>query len=443
MTTRTYIALAVACVVGAGSLLTGCSGGTGDIDPGGGTGERQYATFTLAGSPEAAVAVRGTLTPVNGVSLTSPDSGYDGFAGWAEKDGGGSTIDGWVSVDNVSTGGTMTDIEVEVTSINTSAVTCKQSGWTYADTPQGDSTGWMRWTFTDSRASGTTEYRTFEAQIQVSWIPSSAGIRTTDAVFIHHSCGSNWLSNSLNEALISRPYIGERNDIYYGVDVSPDTGRPDSLGPTPGENTNMNHWILWFNDYLGGVKEHGSGTNGIIMFKSCYPISNIGSDGSEPGDPFSGSQTLTNYKAVFRHPSGPGNAYTQGGYTYKPLEDVFAANPGTLFVFVVAPPLCNGCTDDDNAHRARVFANWVKGEWLSGYNADHPAAKNVIVYDFFDTLANPDDAASYPNRLRDEFTGPNAGDSHPNSAGNWRATEVFMTDSPGLLDTAWKAFAAQ
>ena len=34
----------------------------------------------------------------------------------------------------------------------------------------------------------------------------------------------------------------------------PDAGRPASLGGVPGDNTNMNHWILWFNDYLGGVE---------------------------------------------------------------------------------------------------------------------------------------------------------------------------------------------
>jgi hypothetical protein len=89
--------------------------------------------------------------------------------------------------------------------------------------------------------------------------------------------------------LLAKDYIDERNDIYYNTDVLPDNGRPDSLAPEPGDYTNMNHWILWFNNYLECVKNHGctDGFNKIIMFKSSYPISNIIRDGTEPGDPFS------------------------------------------------------------------------------------------------------------------------------------------------------------
>ena len=62
-----------------------------------------------------------------------------------------------------------------------------------------------------------------------------------DLVFVHHYCGANWLSNSLNTALLAKDYIDERNDIYYGTTMSPDPGRPISLGGAPGDNTNMNH----------------------------------------------------------------------------------------------------------------------------------------------------------------------------------------------------------
>ena len=117
---------------------------------------------------------------------------------------------------------------------------------------------------------------------------TAIGQTTDDLVFIHHSCGENWLSNSLHSALVAKDYIDERNDIYYGTTMSSDAGRPASLGGTPGDNTDMDHWILWFNDYLQHVRVYGcaSGYNRIIMFKSCYPNSDIGSDGAEPGNPF-------------------------------------------------------------------------------------------------------------------------------------------------------------
>ena len=264
------------------------------------------------------------------------------------------------------------------------------------------------------------------------------GETINDLVFIHHSSGQNWLDNSLHAALLAKGYIDARNDIYYGTDVLPDANRPDSLGSVPGDNTNMNHWILWFNDYLLGVKTHGcaNGFNRIIMFKSCFPISDIWSDGTEPGDPFTGDQTLANYRSVYRHPSGPGSTYSYNGYTYRPLEDIFAANPDILFIPVTAPPLCYTCTSNENGHRARIFNNWLKNDWLTGYRQAHPGLNNVAVFDWFDVLAYEDTNALHPNRLKDEYGGGTS-DSHPNSAGNSYSTIVFASGEGNFLDLVW------
>jgi hypothetical protein len=262
-------------------------------------------------------------------------------------------------------------------------------------------------------------------------------------IFIHHSCGRAWLDNSLHNALLAKDYIDERNDMYYGDDILPDSGRPDSLGPTPGDCTNMNHWILWFNDYLGHLINHDceDGINRIIMFKSCYPISNITGDGTEPGDPFSSSQTLVNYKAVYRHPNGPGHTYSHGGYTYKPLFDVFAENPDILFIPVTAPPRHYAPTDatnDAEAHRARLFNEWLK-QALDAYNTAHPGLNNVAVFDWFDVLAYPDYYTPHPNRLKYEYGGA-SGNSHPNSTANADSTAIFATDPDNFIDAAWEAF---
>lgn len=262
-----------------------------------------------------------------------------------------------------------------------------------------------------------------------------------DLVFIHHSVGANWLNTGLEAELLAKLYVDERNDISYGTVMSPDAGRPVSLGAVPGDLTNMNHWILWFNDYLEGVKVHGSasGYNRIVMFKSCYPISNVWGDGSEPGDPFSSEQTLANYKAVYRHPTG--GEYSHNGQTYYALEDIFAANPDVLFIAVAAPPLHYAPTDatnDANAHRARLFNNWLKNDWLSAYNAAHPGLDNVAVFDLFNVLAYADNDSDHPNRLRQEYGG-DTGDSHPNEAGSDAATVAFAGEG-AFLDIAWEAF---
>ena len=267
---------------------------------------------------------------------------------------------------------------------------------------------------------------------------------TDDLVFIHHSCGRNWLNSGLDAALLAKSYIDERNDIYYGTTMSPDPGRPASLGSTPGDHTDMQHWILWFNDYFEGIRTHGSATgfNRIIMFKSCFPNSNVSATGTEPGDPFSGTRTLANYKAVYRHPAGPGGTYTRDGVTYKPLEDIFAEHPAILFIPVTAPPRHYAPTDatnDAEAHRARLFNNWLKNVWLADYNAAHPGLNNVAVFDWFDVLTYPDDHPAHPNRLREEYGGT-SGDSHPNTQANQDSTAIFATDPDNFIDAAWASF---
>ena len=267
-----------------------------------------------------------------------------------------------------------------------------------------------------------------------------------DIVFMHHSCGADWLSRGLKTVLLNKDYVDKVNEVYYGTAMTADSGRPNSLGSVPGDNTNMNHWILWFNDYLEGIKkiQCTNGRNAIVMFKSCYPISNVSNDGSNPGDPFSSTQSLTNYKSVFRYYNKPDGVYTKSGYAYKPLERIFAENPNTLFVFVTAPPrnyAPSDATTNAEAHRARLFNNWVKEEWLSSYKTNNPGLNNVAVYDWFDALAYPDNHASHPNRLKKEYGGEQ-GDSHPNSVADQETAKLFST----VLDTVhtkWLTTAIQ
>jgi len=281
--------------------------------------------------------------------------------------------------------------------------------------------------------------------------------QTNDLIFIHHSCGQNWLDDGLRDALDAKSYIDEVNEITYGDTVTNDVGRPDSLTAPQGDNTNMDSWIFWFNDYLNNVKTQGcdDGSNVIIMFKSCYPISCISEDGTPPGDPFDFNQTLLNYQALYRHPSGPGNTYSHDIYTYKPLEDIFAENPNILFIAVTAPSNVPFETCNDWADRARVFDNWLKNNWQTSYNTSHPTLKNVVVFDWFDVLAyanayagteiytpaNGDPEGTYPvrNMTKSDYR---TGDSHPNVQANQDSTVIFATGPGNFIDAAysnWKA----
>jgi len=259
------------------------------------------------------------------------------------------------------------------------------------------------------------------------------------AVFIHHSCGENWLNNGLHRALLSKPYIDDRNDITYGTEVRPNPGRPHSLGSPAGDQTDMHHWVPWFNDYLDAIRTHGcaSGRNRIVLFKSCFPNSHVDAVGHEPGDPFSDWRTVANYKAVYRHPGGLGKTYEHEGHTYRPLQDVFAHHPDTLFIPVTAPPECWQDTDKEIAANARTFNTWLKDEWLPAY-VRATGLHNVAVFDWFDLLACPGADPSHPNQLHADYGG-RSGDSHPNETANARSTQVFAGSSDSFIDKAWRA----
>ncbi len=266
-------------------------------------------------------------------------------------------------------------------------------------------------------------------------------------IFLHHSCGNDWLLKGLDAKLLAKSYIGTSCGITYGTDVAPNAGRPDSLRADnpPGHYTDMYHWVRWFNDYFEGIQSFGreAGRNNIVMFKSCFPTSNIAPDGDEAGDPFSLMQTLANYKAVFRHPGGTNKTYAREGVPYNSLAQVFAENPGTLFIPVTAPPRHYAPEDastDAEAARARAFCNWLKGDWLAAYNTANPGMNNVAVFDWFDVLAYPADDPNLPNRLRAEYGG-NQGDSHPNRLADNTSAKIFAGDAGSFLDKAWKAYA--
>lgn len=247
-------------------------------------------------------------------------------------------------------------------------------------------------------------------------------------VFLHHSCGGNWLADpaekpsggALRQALTAAGFAV--HDTNYKDDVPGVDGHADEGRHPVGDHTDVNDWTHWFNFHLDGIKHWQcprGAANRVVMFKTCFPGSNLASDGVEPGDAKSAEKTLANYRAVYRE-----------------LAGIFAKNPDTLFVPVTAPPLSAAGRSylRENAARARAFNNWLKGQWRDGYR---PATglRNVAVFDFFDILANRADHPGEPNGLRADFR--KDPDSHPTHPGNRAATEAFV---PFLL-SAWKAFA--
>ncbi len=206
-----------------------------------------------------------------------------------------------------------------------------------------------------------------------------------DLLFIHHSCGSNWLADwngGLAKALTEAGF--HVHDATYGSKV--------------GEKTDVIHWVPKFSTMMDLILrtkkqdqllEKGR-YNRIVMFKSCFPNSALHKPGKTDWDPM-GIMTVDNYKLA-----------------YNALLPIFRKHPDVLFIAVTAPPLRKEDTNPESAALAKEFNRWLVNEWPAG-------DKNVATFDFFGILSTKEGWLRYPTK-----------DSHPNQLGNRRATKAFL-----------------
>jgi len=262
--------------------------------------------------------------------------------------------------------------------------------------------------------------------MDLSQYPSDPPQKSLDLLFIHHSTGGTLLADvgpDIGKDCIykSHPYGGGLRSLLESNNYRVHEASYNSI---IGDKTDICNWNAKFrvlmdkilicknqDDFFSDVTK-----NRIIMFKSCFPNSNIISDGTPPGDPDSCVQTTANYKA-----------------TYNALLDYFVRQPDTLFVVLTAPPLVKPSrikdmvkrilgrenTIDKVGPRVRAFNNWLKDAengWLKDYRL-----KNVVVFDYYDILTGygRSDWSMYPTQ--------GGKDSHPNSEGNSLAAREFIT----------------
>ncbi|NOY88703.1 MAG: hypothetical protein GXO93_04825 [FCB group bacterium] len=214
-------------------------------------------------------------------------------------------------------------------------------------------------------------------------------------VFIHHSVGQNWINDGgLKDSLMELGISVQ--SATYGYDI--------------GEKTDINDWLPKFENNLDKIfkfdnlaphNQNDTLENEIIMFKSCFPNSDIISEGGKNGNPYDTTRTIANYEA-----------------TFDSLKNIFSQHPRKLFIYVTAPPLVPLRTNPENAARARKFNNWMKTEFLKKYQ-EETKLDNFLVFDLFDVLADKN------NVLKSEYR-RNDRDSHPNAQASKAATKAFL-----------------
>ena len=233
---------------------------------------------------------------------------------------------------------------------------------------------------------------------------------TTKICFIHHSTGSAWIASgdgNLGAALNDNNYYVTEIDYYWDAQAEEDIG----------SHTDTRDWPRWFTDtimpdvydnsahfdYTNEIDDPG-GENEIIMFKSCYPNSEVGN-------------SIEDEKAI-----------------YLGLLDYFAQHQDKLFILIVPPPEII----IDSAQLTRELTNWLV-DYENGWLSEYPYF-NVHPFDYYNVLTDPNnhhriegtsvvhtissspEDADHPNELY-YYTGTN---DHPTSAGHRKATEEYL-----------------
>ena len=289
---------------------------------------------------------------------------------------------------------------------------------------------------------------------------------TVKLIFIHHSTGGNWLADvseldqagGLGRALRVNNYFVSATNYGWG---------PGQIG----SHTDIPNWPEWFTDTVMSqvyteydqnicnptspgencfgnwprLSTDPGGENKIIMFKSCFPNSDLY---REPSDQL----TVVDAQAV-----------------YNDILTYFATRQDKLFVVITAPPMAEGeysvndpgTPGEERAANARAFNNWLLDEetgWLKDYTYN-----NVAVFDYYNVLTSngsdtriddtsvitepndydlrPDGNHHYWNgseithtqTISNNFSaypsysgGPDWYDSHPMGAGQQKATQEFV-----------------
>ena len=250
---------------------------------------------------------------------------------------------------------------------------------------------------------------------------------TLHLLFIHHSCGGQWMAPVGEEVAgaciyVSSPNGGGLRERLQGAGYEVHEASYDSK---IGEKTDIFDWAAKFRSQMEAILRcdrqdtlyADDRRNDIVMFKSCFPNNLFVGPGRPPGNANGPRLTVENAKAA-----------------YDALLPEFAKHPDTLFVAVTAPPLVKrptslikwtakqflGKADSQAAGvHARAFNNWlkdVKNGWLAKYESN-----NVVVFDLYDVLT--DSGASNFSRFP---SGPRGDDDHPSSEGNQKATDLFV-----------------
>ncbi len=214
-------------------------------------------------------------------------------------------------------------------------------------------------------------------------------------ILIHHTVGKNILDQGG-----VRNYINQYNQMHGSNFELWDHGyNSEGLTNPEGINTNTNYQIPydsidpWAIHYLWATTYPDANYCRDEMIADHHEVIAIMIDCSNPV--IDSDERLEQYKAWFLE-----------------MRPILADYSEHNYIIITAPPLKPEATNAEDAHRARLFANWLKSdEYLEGYF-------NLSCFDLFDLLATADSSGNESNMLKPEYRREDQGESLPNETAN-------------------------
>ena len=175
-------------------------------------------------------------------------------------------------------------------------------------------------------------------------------------IYLHHSTGGVIWEGGVQDTI-------EKYNAEHGTDYSITPLEFPKASPYGWNNYPYDYWNIWVNHagpsaYMEEpTLEMLTQTYDVIVWKHCFPVSNIVADTGSP-DVTSSVKSLENYKLQ-----------------YNALKEKMHEFPNKRFIVWTGAALVESQTNPAEAERAREFANWVKTTW------DEPG-DNIYVWDF-------------------------------------------------------------
>ncbi|MDQ7780337.1 MAG: hypothetical protein RDV41_11630 [Planctomycetota bacterium] len=210
---------------------------------------------------------------------------------------------------------------------------------------------------------------------------SEEAAKSAKIVFLHHSTGECVWNGGVPDWFAD---FNKKNKTDY--QITEQAFPKDS--PYGWENYPYDYWNIWVKH--AGAKTFKSEPTleiltkkyKVIVFKHCFPVSDVCEDTGEP-DIESADKKLENYKLQ-----------------YDALKKKMLSFKDNQFIVWTGAAQVEGCTDEEQATRAKEFAEWVTTEW-------DEKGDNIFVWDF---RALETEGGLY---LKDEYAASSE-DSHPN-----------------------------